>query len=165
MAFNMRRSLTSMMSVITEHSLTSASSRTAWIRCTCCTISRVNCLRVQVRSRSSLVFWRHDFLDATLNARVPYARQALSIDENRQIFVPELWDDSEESPEAKASGRIKQVWFPGVHEDVGGGFPETELSDLALEWMIKEATAVEHPLIAALQAPLDGGVRQLDIVA
>jgi uncharacterized protein (DUF2235 family) len=96
---------------------------------------------------SGLVIWRHAFHDATLNARVPYARQALSIDENRQIFVPELWDESEESPEAKASGRIKQVWFPGVHEDVGGGFPETELSDLALEWMIKEATAVGHPLI------------------
>src|ERR1700746_1068937 len=53
MAFNMRRPLAPMMSVITEHSLMFASSRTAWIRCTCCTISRVNCLRVRVRSRSS----------------------------------------------------------------------------------------------------------------
>jgi hypothetical protein len=38
---------------LTEHSLMFACSRTAWIRCTCCTISRVNCLRVRVRSRSS----------------------------------------------------------------------------------------------------------------
>src|SRR6516225_9723768 len=53
MAFNMRRPLAPMMSVITEHSLMFASSRTAWIRCTCRTISRVNCLRVRVRSRSS----------------------------------------------------------------------------------------------------------------
>src|SRR5262245_27000507 len=53
MAFNMRRPLAPMMAVITEHSLMFASSRTAWIRCTCCTISRVNCLRVRVRSRSS----------------------------------------------------------------------------------------------------------------
>jgi hypothetical protein len=71
----------------------------------------------------------------------------LSIDENCQIFAPEIWDESEESPEAKARGRIKQVWFPGVHSDIGGGYPETGLSDLALEWMIKEAMAVEHPLI------------------
>src|ERR1700716_2095079 len=71
----------------------------------------------------------------------------LSIDEKRQIFAPEIWDESEESPEAKARGRIKQVWFPGVHSDIGGGYPETGLSDLALEWMIKEAMAVEHPLI------------------
>jgi uncharacterized protein (DUF2235 family) len=96
---------------------------------------------------SGIVLWRHAFHNATLNARVPYARQAQSIDENRQIFAPEIWDDSEESPEAKARGRIKQVWFPGVHSDIGGGYPETGLSDLALEWMINEAMAVEHPLI------------------
>jgi hypothetical protein len=96
---------------------------------------------------SGLVFWRHAFHNATLHARVPSARQALSIDENRQIFAPEIWDEPEESPEAKARGRIKQVWFPGVHSDIGGGFPETGLSDLALDWMIKEAMAVEHPLI------------------
>jgi uncharacterized protein (DUF2235 family) len=96
---------------------------------------------------SGAVFWRHAFHDATLNPHVPHARQALSIDENRQIFAPEIWDESEETPEAKALGRIKQVWFPGVHSDIGGGYSETDLSDLALEWMVHEATAVEHPLI------------------
>jgi uncharacterized protein (DUF2235 family) len=100
-----------------------------------------------VPGSSGLVLWRHAFHDATLNPLVPYARQALSIDENRQIFAPEIWDESKESPEAKARGRIKQHWFPGVHSDIGGGYRETGLSDLALEWMIKEATAVEHPLI------------------
>jgi uncharacterized protein (DUF2235 family) len=96
---------------------------------------------------SGLFFWRHAFHNATLNPLVPYARQALSIDENRQIFAPEIWDESEESPEARASSRIKQVWFPGVHSDVGGGYREIGLSDLALQWMINEATAIEHPLI------------------
>ena len=42
---------------------------------------------------SGLVLWRHAFHNAALNARVPYARQALSIDENRQIFAPEVWDN------------------------------------------------------------------------
>ncbi len=37
--------------------------------------------------------------------------------------------------------------FPGVHSDVGGGYPENELSDLALEWMIAEATAIPNPLL------------------
>jgi hypothetical protein len=37
-----------------------------------------------------------------------------------------------------------------VHSDVGGGYRETGLSDLALEWMIKEAMAVEHPLIVGM---------------
>jgi hypothetical protein len=37
-------------------------------------------------------------------------------------------------------GRIKQVWFPGVHSDVGGGYPDAEggLSKVAFEWMIRE---------------------------
>ncbi|WP_197424090.1 T6SS phospholipase effector Tle1-like catalytic domain-containing protein [Bradyrhizobium valentinum] len=96
---------------------------------------------------SGLVLWRHAFHNASLNPYVPYGRQALSIDENREIFAPEIWDESEETPETKARGRIKQVWFPGVHSDVGGGYRETGLSDLALEWMIKEAMAVEYPLI------------------
>jgi uncharacterized protein (DUF2235 family) len=96
---------------------------------------------------SGLVLWRHAFHDAKLNPHVPYARQALSIDENRETFAPEIWDESEESPEAKARGRIKQVWFPGVHSDIGGGYPEAGLSDLALEWMIKQATTIEHPLV------------------
>ena len=36
---------------------------------------------------------------------------------------------------------LKQVWFPGVHCDVGGGYPEADsgLSKLALEWMLDEA--------------------------
>jgi uncharacterized protein (DUF2235 family) len=100
-----------------------------------------------VPGSSGLVFWRHDFHDATLNPHVPYARQALSIDESRQIFAPEIWDESEETAEGKARGRIKQVWFPGVHSDIGGGYRETGLSDLSLEWMVHEATTVEHPLI------------------
>jgi len=100
-----------------------------------------------IPASSGLVLWRHAFHNATLNALVPYARQALSIDENRETFAPEIWDESGESQEAKARGRIKQVWFPGVHSDIGGGYRETGLSDLALGWMIKEATAAEHPLI------------------
>jgi uncharacterized protein (DUF2235 family) len=89
----------------------------------------------------------HAFHDATLNPNVPYARQALSIDENREIFAPEIWDESKEAAEARERERIKQVWFPGVHSDVGGGYAETGLSDLALAWMIEEATSIPNPVI------------------
>jgi len=92
---------------------------------------------------SKLVPWRHAFHDATLNARVPHARQALALDEDRAIFAPELWTELDSD---RASGRIKQVWFPGAHSDIGGGYAERELSDLTLEWMVNEATAVPEPL-------------------
>jgi len=93
---------------------------------------------------SSLIFWRHKFHDSALNPGVPYGRHALSIDENRAMFFPELWDEAESD---RISGRIKQVWFPGVHSDVGGGYAERELADLTLNWMIDEATAIPNPLI------------------
>jgi hypothetical protein len=36
---------------------------------------------------------------------------------------------------------LQQIWFSGVHSNVGGGYPETGLSDLALRWMIEKAKA------------------------
>jgi uncharacterized protein (DUF2235 family) len=92
---------------------------------------------------SRFVPWRHAFHDATLNPRVPFARQALALDENRAKMKPEIWDEVEAD---RAAGRIKQVWFPGVHSDIGGGYAECELSDLSLEWMVREATSIPEPL-------------------
>jgi uncharacterized protein (DUF2235 family) len=92
---------------------------------------------------SDVVLWRHAFHDDSLNERVPYARHVLAIDENRATFEPVLWD---EAPNDVATGRIKQRWFPGVHSDIGGGYAERGLSDLALEWMVDEATSIPDPI-------------------
>lgn len=86
---------------------------------------------------------RHKFHDAILNRQVAHGRHALAIDENRQVFAPELWDEREALP-----GQIRQVWFAGVHTDIGGGYGlKMGLSDLSLGWMIAEAQAIAHPLI------------------
>jgi hypothetical protein len=37
-----------------------------------------------------------------------------------------------------ADGRLKQVWFSGMHADVGGGYPDESLSFVSLLWMIDE---------------------------
>jgi uncharacterized protein (DUF2235 family) len=94
---------------------------------------------------STLIAWRHAFHDASLDQAVRYARQALSIDENRQVFEPVIW---EVTPEDLNTGRIKQVWFAGVHSDVGGGYgDDRRLGDLSLQWMIEEATDIPDPLV------------------
>ena len=86
---------------------------------------------------------RHKFHDPVLNPAVPHGRQALAIDENREVFAPELWDER-----AAPVGQIKQVWFAGVHTDIGGGYGlRMGLSDLTLGWMIDEARTTAHPLI------------------
>ena len=120
----------------------------------------VRALGIPGSSGVSFLF-SHAFHDTTLNSHVPYARQALSIDENREIFKPEIWDEKDETAEARARGRIKQVWFPGVHSDIGGGYKEVGLSDLSMAWMIEEATKIPSGLIVdptklTLQPAFDG---------
>lgn len=81
-----------------------------------------------------LVRKRYEFLDVTLNPRIRHARHAVSLDELRGPFRPTLWADP-------APGQdMRQVWFPGDHCDVGGGNPDKRQSDIALDWMMREAT-------------------------
>ncbi|WP_265520802.1 DUF2235 domain-containing protein [Oerskovia flava] len=76
--------------------------------------------------------------DVRLGRSVACARQALAIDERRITYEPSLW--SVEDDPARPD-RVKQVWFPGAHSDVGGGAPRRALSDVALRWMVGEAQA------------------------
>ena len=64
------------------------------------------------------------------------ACHALSLDDPRLSFTPVLWDESQEDPSAT---RISQVWFSGVHSNVGGGYPKQGLSLVALDWMVWHA--------------------------
>ena len=80
-------------------------------------------------------FWGRKFFDATLHEDVRYAYQAVSIDEQRRKFPPSLWH------EPVGQERIEQVWFAGVHSDVGGSYTEADLSDIALKWMLEKAQA------------------------
>ena len=77
---------------------------------------------------------RYRFHDTTLSETVLHARHAVALDECRESFAPTLWTN-------KSHPDLKQIWFPGVHSDVGGGYLETGLSDGALEWMMDEAAA------------------------
>ncbi|MEJ2317618.1 MAG: DUF2235 domain-containing protein [Gammaproteobacteria bacterium] len=74
-----------------------------------------------------------------LDSRVINARQVFAIDDCRQTFHPVVWDEHfEPSP-----GRIRQLWFAGVHANVGGGYPKNQLSRVSLEWMIGEIRATD----------------------
>lgn len=63
---------------------------------------------------------------------------ALAIDDERHTFRPVLWNETEED-----NGRIEQVWFAGVHSNVGGGYPKQGLSLIALDWMMARAEEQE----------------------
>jgi uncharacterized protein (DUF2235 family) len=75
-----------------------------------------------------------EFHDVTLSSWVKHAFHAIAIDECRKAFTPTLWN-----AQGLAGQVLEQVWFPGVHADVGGGYANTSLSDIALRWMVRRA--------------------------
>lgn len=80
--------------------------------------------------------WR--FHDPNLSTKVKHAYHAVSIHEKRSTFVPTLWEKQADAPPEQV---LEQVWFPGVHCDVGGGYNAAGLSDEALYWMMRKASA------------------------
>lgn len=79
---------------------------------------------------------RWGFHDADLSRSIDAAYHALAIDEKRGPFEPTLWR-IQHDPAVKQE--VEQVWFSGVHSDVGGGYEEHGLSDIALLWMVERA--------------------------
>jgi uncharacterized protein (DUF2235 family) len=87
------------------------------------------------------------------NPSVRVFRQAIAIDERRRMFRLDTWDEPQTFMHNRFSATnnaepqdSQQVWFSGVHADIGGGYPESEsgLSKFPLIWMIEEA--VKHGL-------------------
>jgi len=81
------------------------------------------------------VIYAFKFPDRTLNLSVGHACHAVALDEQRESFAPVLWNERKtEQPE-----RIEQVWFSGVHSNVGGGYPRQGMSLVALDWIMSRA--------------------------
>jgi uncharacterized protein (DUF2235 family) len=84
------------------------------------------------------------FHETQLGAHIRHAFQALAMDEQRGNFQPAIWvpmhcSSSEANRGAKGPQQVlKQMWFPGVHSNIGGGYEKHGLSDTALLWMISQ---------------------------
>jgi uncharacterized protein (DUF2235 family) len=82
-----------------------------------------------------------------LSGKVVRACHALSLDDERTTFHPVLWDEAQQPPPPSvatwptSAERITQVWFAGVHSNVGGGYPDDSLAQVALTWILDEAAA------------------------
>ncbi len=76
------------------------------------------------------------FSDLTMAANVIRGCHAISIDDERRTFYPELWNEK-----GGKEDRTQQVWFSGVHSNVGGGYPKQGMSLVTLDWMMQEAEA------------------------
>jgi uncharacterized protein (DUF2235 family) len=91
--------------------------------------------------------WPWQLPSYELNDAVKRACHVLSIDDERTTFHPILWDERDEEPlPPRADGkryladeRISQVWFAGVHSNVGGGYPDDSIAQIPLIWILREA--------------------------
>jgi len=92
--------------------------------------------------------WPMSFADRDPSKRLLTIRQALQLDDARPTFRPVLWNevvkDHPDDRETYVLSRntIRQVWFAGVHANVGGGYPDDGLAFTALKWMMDEARSV-----------------------
>ena len=76
----------------------------------------------------------HDlFLNDTIASNIKKAVHIVAIDETRNIFVPSLMNQKEKNEEV-----IQEIWFPGVHSDVGGSYEEDEIAKVTLYYMIEQ---------------------------
>jgi uncharacterized protein (DUF2235 family) len=102
----------------------------------------------------------YGFLDTSLNPNIKNAFHALAIDERRKEFPPTLWTSNPVPGQT-----LQQIWFCGVHGDVGGGYApsgdavSTTLSDITLSWMMDKARSLgvefSPVAIAKYSSPLD----------
>jgi hypothetical protein len=88
--------------------------------------------------------WPMTLADRDLSPHVDRVCHALSLDDERPTFRPVLWSEyrtvnGEVQP--VSDKQPTQVWFAGVHANVGGGYPDDGLAYVTLQWMLDEARA------------------------
>lgn len=97
---------------------------------------------------------KDEFYDTKMGANVSFARHAMAIDETREDFIPTLWTP-------RPGVDVKQVWFAGVHSDVGGSYgPDhngNEAADVSLQWMMEEAQSAGLQVEPHLKQRLSDG--------
>lgn len=72
------------------------------------------------------------FGDLHVHRDVKFAAHAVSLDENRKPFIPNLMNARE---------GVSEVWFRGCHSDIGGGYEKRGLADITLHWMLDQVHA------------------------
>ncbi len=129
-------------------------------------------------------YWPLTMPDQFMNHKIARACHALALEEERDAFRPVLWDDRyvrdgkklypveqgwepaplpAERPLAEIDReRISQVWFVGVHSDIGGGYSRDGLSYTTLRWMMQRAEVHGLRYLQVQQTWLDSFVDPFD---
>ncbi len=88
------------------------------------------------------IFMNHREYNFQLTPNITRACQALAIDDARTSFWPRIWNEKKHT-----NIQVDQVWFAGMHSDVGGGYPRQAMSNVSLEWILNQASNTGLQLI------------------
>lgn len=77
----------------------------------------------------------YSFVNTKVAEHVQHAFHALALDEHRNLYSPTLWEQPDDDANLKA---LKQCWFPGVHSNIGGSYPDAGIANITLAWMISQ---------------------------
>ncbi len=97
------------------------------------------------------VVWPLTSKDRNISGRIGRVCHALALDEARQSFKPMLINEEADGTALLERRRIRderisQVWFSGVHSDIGGGYPDDGQSHVVLKWMMQCCKQFSDPL-------------------
>lgn len=79
------------------------------------------------------------FFDTALSDTVQHAFQALALDEHRAPFSPAVWELREED---HVNVDLRQCWFSGAHSNIGGGYPDQEMANITMAWMMDQLASI-----------------------
>lgn len=79
------------------------------------------------------------FKNLDVSPKVAQVVHCVSIDESRDPFIPTL---------CNKANHVEEVWFAGVHADLGGGYRHNQLSKIPMAYMLDklQATVSENPI-------------------
>ena len=83
--------------------------------------------------------YRIRFQSQKISGKIRHVFHALAIDDERRTFTPLLIHSVDKSGPTGATTHVEQVWFAGMHADVGGGYANCNLALIPLAWMLERA--------------------------
>jgi len=103
---------------------------------------------------------KDEFYDTKIGGNVKNARHALAIDELRADFEPTFWSNGDKNS-------VKQVWFAGVHSDIGGSYKPDKnglsIAENSLNWMINEVESIGLEVETHLKSKLKINIKKIPL--
>lgn len=106
----------------------------------------------ELRRPIGVLFYPLTFANTVCAASVRRARHALAVDEERQTFLAVRFDRSGKTRQWQD---IAERWFPGVHSDIGGGYPDDHNAMAPLRWMTAELQGIDIRFLGRIAAEID----------